>query len=247
MKNGFGIAAMITGIIGLITSATVFGGVLCLVALVLSIIGLCQKGKKRGTAVAGLVCSAVGMLVFLVVIVILGLAIGSSSNKDDEDPTNEIVTEQTTDEEPTTEESTKEEPTKEEATTQEPTTEEKNENEFVYEDLKVVYKESKIEKDKSGKDCLVVYFDYTNNSDENQAFLYAFTVTVFQNGVELDGSWFQVNEETENDDKKIQPGTTITVAQAFTLNESRDAATIQVTPWISLSENILFEKQITLN
>lgn len=242
MKNGIGIAAMITGIIGLLTSATVLGGVLCLVALILSIIGLCQKGKKRGTAVAGLICSIVGMVVFLVVIVILGLAIGSSSNKDDEEPTNEIVTEQTTDEEPTTEKSTKED-----ATTQEPTTEEKNENEFVYEDLKVVYKESKIEKDKSGKDCLVVYFDYTNNSEENQAFLYAFTVTVFQNGVELEGSWFQVNDETENDDKKIQPGTTITVAQAFTLNESRDAATIQVTPWISLSENILFEKQITLN
>lgn len=212
------------------------GLVLCIIALVFAIIGMCKKGKKRGTAIAGLACAAVGFIVFLFASII-GM-VSDDTDKQSDETTSEIVTEETT-----TEEITTEEITTDRAEVEQP---EKSDNEFTYKDLNVVYKDSKVEKDKSGDDCLVVYFDYTNNSDENEAFVYTFNVKAFQNGVELESSWFHVNDETKNDEKEIQPGTTITVATAFVLTDSRDLTTIQVEPLISLSEEILFEKEIAL-
>ena len=110
---------------------------------------------------------------------------------------------------------------------------------FTYKDLEVNFVEAKIENDYSGEECLVLYFDYTNGSDENEAFIYSFTVRTFQNGVELDDSYFHVNDETKNTSKEIQPGTSVRVAVNFAIGEDRSPVDVEVTPWISFNDELL--------
>lgn len=69
------------------------------------------------------------------------------------------------------------------------------------------------------KDILIVYFDFTNNSKDNTRAAYNYDINCFQNGVELDYPLLKVVEEEDNIMKEIQPNTTITIAEAFILND----------------------------
>lgn len=124
--------------------------------------------------------------------------------------------------------------------------EQEEQNRFSYEKMDVEFIEYKIEDNAWGEQCLVVYFDFTNNSKENQTFIYAFSVKAFQNGVEMDLSTGHVNDETKNHGKEIQPGTTVTVAVAFYIEDEKSAVDIEVEPWISFSDKKLFEKELFL-
>ena len=59
-QSGFGIASLILGILGFLGSCFVFGIVPGVLGIVLAIIGLCQKDRAKGTAIAGLVLSIIG-------------------------------------------------------------------------------------------------------------------------------------------------------------------------------------------
>lgn len=124
--------------------------------------------------------------------------------------------------------------------------EQEEQNRFSYEKMDVEFIEYKIEDNAWGEKCLVVYFDFTNNSKENQTFIYAFTVKAFQNGVEMDLSTGHVNDETKNHGKEMQPGTTVTVAVAFYIEDEKSAVDIEVEPWISFANKKLFEKELVL-
>ena len=75
-QSGLGIASLVLGIIGLLSSCIIIGIVPAVIGLILAIIGLTQKDKKHGTAMAGLVCSIVAIVIFLLFV----LAVGSSGN-----------------------------------------------------------------------------------------------------------------------------------------------------------------------
>ena len=62
--NGFGIAALVLGIIGMITSCLFVGIIPSLIGLVFGILGITQKNKPKGTAIAGTVCSGIGIFIF---------------------------------------------------------------------------------------------------------------------------------------------------------------------------------------
>lgn len=66
--NGFGVAALVLGILGLVLSCVIVGIAPAIIGLVFGITGLLQKGKPKGTSIAGTVCSAIGILVFIIVI-----------------------------------------------------------------------------------------------------------------------------------------------------------------------------------
>lgn len=117
---------------------------------------------------------------------------------------------------------------------------------FTYSNMTVEYVKHELIENLAGETCLAVYYEFTNNSDENKTFAYSFDDKVFQNGVELDTSWFHVNDESKNSGREIQPGTTVTVVSGFVLNESRDNVTLQIEPWISFKENILLELELEL-
>lgn len=127
-----------------------------------------------------------------------------------------------------------------------PDTEETEEtlDNFEYKNMIVEYSHHEIIENDVGEIVLVIYYNFTNNSNENKTFYYSFDDTCFQNGVELEKSWWYANEESHNSEKEIKPGTTITVASSFILGESRDIAELEISPWFS--DKMLLEKKLVL-
>lgn len=71
-QSGFGVAALILGIIGILLSCIAIGIVPSIAGLVLAIIGIFQKERGHGTAIGGLVCSVIGIGIFLLAVFALG-------------------------------------------------------------------------------------------------------------------------------------------------------------------------------
>ena len=75
-KNGFGIAALVLGILSLVTWFFLVGGLLGLIAIILGVIG--RKRAKRGEAtnggmaLAGIITGAIGLL--LTILAVAGIA-----------------------------------------------------------------------------------------------------------------------------------------------------------------------------
>ena len=95
------------------------------------------------------------------------------------------------------------------------------------------------------KDILIVYFDFTNNSKDNTRAAYNYDINCFQNGVELDYPLLKVVEEEDNIMKEIQPNTTITIAEAFILNDRSDVD-LEVEAHSSFIDKKLIKKTLTL-
>lgn len=64
-QSGLGIASLVLGIIGILTSLFIIGIVPAVIGIILGIIALTQKGKVHGTAIAGVACSIVAVVIFL--------------------------------------------------------------------------------------------------------------------------------------------------------------------------------------
>ncbi len=116
---------------------------------------------------------------------------------------------------------------------------------FVYDDMSVKYLKHEIAKNSIDQTCLVVYYEFTNNSNSNEAFYTNFTSKVYQNGVELESTIFNINDETDNDTKEIMPGATVTIALPYKIGNDRSEVTLQVKPWFSDSK-ILLERKLVL-
>ena len=95
------------------------------------------------------------------------------------------------------------------------------------------------------KDILIVYFDFTNNSKDNTRAAYNYDINCFQNAVELDYPLLKVVEEEDNIMKEIQPNTTITIAEAFILND-RSNVDLEVEAHSSFINKKLIKKALTL-
>ncbi len=72
--NGLGVAALVLGICALVGSPIPFlnfvTGFIAFVGLVLGIIGVLLKGRKKGTAIAGTIISAIAMIVSITLVVV---------------------------------------------------------------------------------------------------------------------------------------------------------------------------------
>ena len=92
-RNGLGIAALVLGILGLLTSIFVVGGVLGLVAIVLGVMGLgrVKRGEatNRGMAIAGIVLGALAVLLAALV----GFGLATFLNSDEFSSVRECLTE----------------------------------------------------------------------------------------------------------------------------------------------------------
>lgn len=89
---------------------------------------------------------------------------------------------------------------------------------------------------KSGGDnYLLVTYSFTNNSVENQAFLYAITDTLFQNGVSLDDIIYKYEIYSKYDltlnTKEIKPGTTLDVLCVYKLIDLTTDVEVELTEW----------------
>ena len=98
-------------------------------------------------------------------------------------------------------------------------------------DTTLKYLKHEVITDSNDREVVVVYFDFTNNSKDNEAFIYNYNVTCFQNGKELDYplASFDV-DEYNNAARELQTGVNITVARIYILEDKSDVD-LEVTPW----------------
>lgn len=85
-NNTIGLIALIASIIGFvfacIPGALVVGWVLLPIALILGIVGVCQSGMSKGTSIAAIIVSILGIVVGVVVFfAVVGNAFSDASNK----------------------------------------------------------------------------------------------------------------------------------------------------------------------
>lgn len=70
-QSGLGISSMILGIVAIVSSCLIIGGPLGIIGLTLGIIGTFSKNKKKGCAIAGIVCSSVAILLFTIILLFI--------------------------------------------------------------------------------------------------------------------------------------------------------------------------------
>ena len=99
----------------------------------------------------------------------------------------------------------------------------------------VTYEGHEVVQNMAGDWCVAVYYTFTNNTDENNAFIYTVQDKAFQNGVELDISLFHVNDDSKTSDSELQPGASATVCSGFVLRDTSDVE-LQVYPWITFDK-----------
>lgn len=183
------------------------------------------------------------VIIILVVLIVLGVIgalfgdDGNEANKESKKPASSNSQDENNNEvQP--EESQAEEPMENKST--------ESGTEFDYEDMHVRYTNHELGQNMAGEKTLIVYFDFTNNSSENKSFAYSFSAKAFQNGVELDASLLFSNDTCKNRDNEIQPGTTVPVGVDFVLGEDMSDISLQVTPWISFTDEILMDIPLAL-
>lgn len=101
--------------------------------------------------------------------------------------------------------------------------------------------------DYQGKPAIMVTFTWTNNSDETRSFLTAISDKAFQNGVQLETAIVtDGNDSAGASMNDVKPGATTTVTQCFLLADS-SPVTVECTEWASWNDEILAEREFTLN
>lgn len=115
--------------------------------------------------------------------------------------------------------------------TKQATTTEQNTDTATNNDTTLKYLKHEVITDSNDREVVVVYFDFANNSKDNEAFIYNYNVTCFQNGKELDYplASFDV-DEYNNAARELQTGADITVARIYILEDKSDVD-LEVTPW----------------
>lgn len=115
--------------------------------------------------------------------------------------------------------------------TKQATTTQQNADTATNDDTTLKYLKHEVITDSSDREVVVVYFDFTNNSKDNEAFIYNYNVTCFQNGKELDYPLASFDiDEYNNAARELQTGANLTVARIYILEDKSDVD-LEVTPW----------------
>ena len=93
-----------------------------------------------------------------------------------------------------------------------------------------------------GDEMLVLYFDYTNLSDDEQSMSESdINVTVFQDGVEQDSSGWSTSEAESHYFSRVQKGTTMHCGYSYSIPEKSEIE-VKLTCW--LDDNEVTEEQV---
>ena len=80
-SNKFGTLSLVFGIIGLITVFIAIGIIPCLLGFLFGIIGISKVNRVKGTSIAGIICSSIGMFIFLIIAVSVSSVSNETSSK----------------------------------------------------------------------------------------------------------------------------------------------------------------------
>lgn len=224
--NVLGLAGLLTGIVAILSSCFLIGGFFGIIGLVASIIGLTKINSDKGTSITGLVLNIIAICFTLFwFVLILFTGDSTESTTQSTETINEYYNQ--------TAESNSE------IKTQESETQiiEENTIDCTISKCHVKYLKHEFIVDRSDKDCIVIYYEFTNNSKEKQIFSHVVDDMAFQNGVELERSIWKIDDEEDNDYLEIKPGATIIVYSTFVLRNDSPVE-IELEEWISFDDKV---------
>ena len=224
-----GCIAALTSFLPIINNASFF---IALLGIVFAIIGLVStsRGKKggKGIAIAGLVLCILSIVIVLVTQSMYAAAIeeafggGSSASAP--------AAEQTQDSEVR------------EAGSGAP----EQEEEAAASAYEVSIDEAYTTTDYEGKSVIVVTYSWVNNSDKPASAYVTLSDKAFQNGVELEKSFFVEAMDASGWDSEVKPGSGTTFQQAYELADNTTVS-VEVTELISLNDAVLAEGAFEIN
>ena len=99
-------------------------------------------------------------------------------------------------------------------------------------------KEAKLCKDWDGKDAVKITYSFTNNASEAESFDVALDDNVYQNGVGLETTWLDDEEDDNGIDVKIKPGTTKDVVKVYKLRDTKTELEVEIGEWLSFDTKV---------
>ncbi len=84
-----------------------------------------------------------------------------------------------------------------------------------------------------GKDIIKITFHYTNNSSESKSYVWAVSLTAFQDGIELKDAYVADNERGT----EIRPGKSIDIIQGFYLRDTAEQIEMEFDVPISFNDD----------
>ena len=97
--------------------------------------------------------------------------------------------------------------------------------------------------DYEGNPALVIFINWTNNSEDTCAYWITMATKAFQNGIGLDTTYLgydsQYSDVTNATMTEVRPGTTIEVAEVFALQDTSAPVEIEISELISFDSTIL--------
>lgn len=90
--------------------------------------------------------------------------------------------------------------------------------------------------DYEGNPCLIVYFVWTNGTDDTTMFEVPYLMSAYQDGIGLDSATISCEHEyyelTENLWREVRPGATLEMAKAFSLRSDSPIVEIEFSDWL---------------
>ena len=107
----------------------------------------------------------------------------------------------------------------------------------------IKYTKHTITKDFAGNPCIMIYYDYTNNTSSPSSAMVDVSLKAYQHGETCEAAIPENNDDAiDHFTAEIQPGQTVNVCQAFTLTDESDV-TVQAQEAYSFDEDAI-AKQI---
>ena len=172
-----------------------------------------QKKKKRKKSLI--------IIGVILLVIIIGIALASSGGNDDKGTTKSQIN---------ASDSTN---TNSEVDAENDTNAEGKIGDFV-----CVVKNAKVCKNWEGKDAVKITYSFTNNSKESESFDIALSDEVYQDGIQLESSFID-DDDDWGIDVKIKPGMTKEVSKVYLLRDKKTDLEVEVSELISFSDDKL--------
>lgn len=228
--SGLAVAGLVLGLIALLSCwIPLFNVVttpLAILGLVFGIIGIVATAPAkpkggRGIAVAGTVLCAISLVVFMAMYGGAAASVSDTSSDSSSSSQASATAEDTQD-------------ASDDAAQNEAAQDEEDSNE----DSGIVIKSCKAGKDYSGKKTAVITIEWTNNTDDSQAFFTEYTTTVYVDGEEADRA-YAGGDGWYEDQTKIKPGKSKTMKLMYDWDGKSDVE-LEISKWFA-SEPVLSE------
>ncbi|MBE6720280.1 MAG: DUF5067 domain-containing protein [Ruminococcaceae bacterium] len=97
-------------------------------------------------------------------------------------------------------------------------------------------KSAEVCKDWEGKDAVKITYSFTNNNKEPQSFDIALADNVYQDGVELEDTFIDADEDDWGVDVKIKQGVTKEVIKVYKLRDKTTDLEVEIGEWLSFDD-----------